>query len=135
MGMTIRTGVFGASGYAGMDLIDLLHQHPNVKIEFAVSNTYAGQSVPNTDLRYIPMEEASFDHLDAVFLALPHKASAPVAAKACQAGIKVIDLSADLRLDTPERYEQWYHTPHPHPELLPVPYGLPEINRDQIHNA
>jgi len=44
----------------------------------------------------------------------------------------VIDLSADLRLTTPEAYEKWYKTPHPAPELLPVPYGLPEIHRAEL---
>jgi N-acetyl-gamma-glutamyl-phosphate reductase len=67
-----------------------------------------------------------------VFLALPHGVSAQMAAKALASGVGVIDLSADLRLDTPEAYEQWYNHPHPHPELLPTPYGLPEINRENI---
>src|SRR5690606_14815360 len=101
---------------------------------FATSNTYSGQAVPYTNLVYIPSEETDLNGIDAVFLALPHKASAVVAAQALQAGVKVIDLSADFRMNTPEAYEQWYHSPHPHPELLPVPYGLPEINRASLQN-
>ena len=132
MTQTIRVGVYGASGYAGQDLIEILNQHRCVELAFATSNTYAGEFVPDTDLRYIKSEEARLDGLDAVFLALPHKASAPVAKQALDAGLKVIDLSADLRLDTPETYQKWYNIEHPHPELLPVPYGLPELNRDKI---
>ena len=52
-----------------------------------------------------------------------------------EAQVKVVDLSADLRLDTPEAYERSYHTPHSHPDLLPTPYGLPEINRANIRGA
>lgn len=130
----IRVGIYGASGYAGMELVSILVAHPQVHIQFATSNTYAGSPVAGTDLRYIPSEAATFDEVDAVFLALPHRASASVAARALQAGCKVIDLSADLRLKTPEAYEQWYQAPHPHPELLPVVYGLPEINRHKIQN-
>lgn len=131
----IRVGVYGAAGYAGLDLVEILARHPSVRLVFATSNTYVNDPVPDTDLRYIPSEQASMDGIDAVFLALPHKASAPVAAEALKHGVKVIDLSADLRLDTPEVYQRWYKTPHPNPELLPVPYGLPEINRTNIQGA
>ena len=135
MAETIKVGVYGASGYAGQDLVEILAQHPNVELVFATSNTYKGDPVPGTDLRYIPSEAADLSQLDAVFLALPHTASAPVAALAVSKGVKVVDLSADLRLNTPEAYEQWYHHTHPNPELLPVPYGLPEINRAHIQGA
>lgn len=128
----IRVGIYGASGYAGIELVEILVRHPQVTIVFATSNTYAGDTVPGMPLTYIPHAQADLADVDIVFLALPHKASAPVAAAALQAGVKVVDLSADLRLNTPEAYERWYQTPHPNPELLPVPYGLPEINRAQI---
>lgn len=130
----IKAGIYGASGYAGQDLVEILARHPQVELLFATSNTYSGQAVPYTNLVYIPSEEADLNSVDVVFLALPHKASAVVAAQALQAGVKVIDLSADFRMNTPEAYEQWYHSPHPHPELLPVPYGLPEINRASLQN-
>lgn len=135
MTQTIRVGVFGASGYAGLDLVEILAQHPHVQLVFATSNTYAGECVPGTDLRYIPSEQAALDSVDAVFLALPHKTSAAFAKKAVDAGLRVLDLSADLRLHTPETYKRWYKDDHPHPELLPVPYGLPELHRDEIRNA
>lgn len=128
----INVGIYGASGYAGMDLVEILTGHPQVKIVFATSNSYAGEPVAGTDLVYIRHDAANLADADLVFLALPHKASAPMAAAALKAGVKVIDLSADLRLNTPEAYERWYQTPHPNPELLPVPYGLPEINRAQL---
>lgn len=128
----VRVGVYGGSGYAGQDAVEILAKHPHVELVFATSGTYAGQSVPFTTLKYIPPDQADLAVVDAVFLALPHGVSAKMAAQAIAAGVRVIDLSADLRLDTPESYEKWYSHPHPHPELLNTVYGLPEINREKI---
>ena len=130
--MKINVGVFGGSGYAGQDLVEILSKHPQVELHFATSSTYEGDHVPFTDLRYVKPDDVSLEGIDAVFLALPHKASAPVGKMALEAGVKVIDLSADLRLNTPETYQEWYGVEHPHPELLPTPYGLPEINRANL---
>ncbi len=132
MAHPIKVGIYGASGYAGQDLVEILSKHPDVNILFATSNTYAGDPVLGTKLHYIPSDQADLSAVNVVFLALPHKTSAPVAAAAIHAGVKAIDLSADLRLDTAAAYEKWYKTPHPCPDLLPVPYGLPEFNRDNI---
>ena len=130
----IRAGVYGASGYAGLDLIEILSKHPNIELIFGTSNTYAGDAIAFSNLKFIPSESVSLNDVDVIFLALPHKASAEVAKIGIEAGVKVVDLSADLRIDSPEVYEQYYNTPHPHPELLPIPYGLPEINRENIKN-
>ena len=131
----IRAGVFGGSGYAGLDLVELLEGHPRVDLVFATSSSYEGQPVPGARLRYIPPEAADFEQVDVVFLALPHRASAKVAMRGLQAGVKVVDLSADLRLDSAEAYAESYDSEHPHPDLLVAPYGLPEINRANIAGA
>lgn len=131
----INVGIFGANGYAGQELVAILRRHDDVVIRFATSNSFASESVPGTGLRYLPHSDALLDEVEAVFLALPHKASASYAAKALAARCRVLDLSADLRLHDPESYEQWYQTPHPHPELLPTPYGLPELGRDGLAEA
>lgn len=128
----IRVGVYGGSGYAGLDLVELLSAHPEVQLAFATSNTYEGDTVPGTSLSFVSPESVTLDDVDVIFLALPHRASAKVARLGVDAAIKVVDLSADLRLDTPESYEEIYGIPHPDPELLPTPYGLPEINRANI---
>ncbi|MCA9882089.1 MAG: N-acetyl-gamma-glutamyl-phosphate reductase [Anaerolineae bacterium] len=130
----MRVGVYGAAGYAGQDMVELLLKHPQVELVFATSSTSAGENVPYTNLRYIPAEDASLSEVDLVVLALPHGASAVTAKEALDKGVRVIDLSADMRLDTPESYKEWYGLDHPHPELLEAPYGLPEINRDKLHN-
>lgn len=131
----IRAGVYGGSGYAGLDLVELLSRHPQIELAFATSNTYAGDEAPGAGLRYVPADAASLEGVDVILLALPHKTSAETAKKGIEAGVKVVDLSADLRLDSPEAYERSYDSPHPHPELLPTPYGLPEINREKIVGA
>ena len=135
MGRVVTAGVYGGSGYAGLELVEILSAHPAIDLRFATSNSYRGESVPGAGLRYLPSDEAEPAAVDVIFLALPHKASAAMAKKGVEAGVKVVDLSADLRLDSPEAYERSYHTPHPHPELLPTPYGLPEINRGNIRGA
>jgi len=131
-GSPIRVGVWGASGYVGQDLIELLAAHPGAKLVYGTSNTYAGEPIPFTDLRYIKPDEAVFENIDMVFLALLHGVSAQTAKRALAFNVHVIDLSADLRLSTPEAYQRWYAHPHPHPELLPTVYGLPELNRAEI---
>ncbi|TVR19928.1 MAG: N-acetyl-gamma-glutamyl-phosphate reductase [Anaerolineaceae bacterium] len=130
-----RVGVYGASGYAGQDVVRILAQHPHVEIAFATSDNYAGEPVPATDLQYIPHDDASLSAVDVVFLALPHGASARRAATASAHGVKVIDLSADLRLDSAESYQRWYSATHPHPALLATPYGLVEVNRALLHGV
>ncbi len=135
MDSRIRAGIYGGSGYAGLDLIAILARHPQIDLAFATSNTYAGDDVIGTTLQYSPADAVSLEQVDVIFLALPHKTSAEMAKKGIDAGVKVVDLSADLRLDTPEAYARSYDTPHPHPELLPTPYGLPEINRQNLVGA
>lgn len=131
----IKAGVYGASGYAGQDVVEILAHHPCAELVFATSSTYAGQDVPFTNLKYVPHDSVSPGDVEVVFLALPHGVSAQMAKKALDAGARVIDLSADFRLDTPESYQKWYNHEHPHPELLPTPYGLPEINRDKLRDV
>jgi N-acetyl-gamma-glutamyl-phosphate reductase len=132
----VRVGVYGGSGYAGQDAVELLAKHPCAEVIFATSSTYAGLPVPFTDLVYVAPDSVDLTSVDAVFLALPHGASARKAYEARAAGVRVIDLSADLRLDTPESYRTWYGHEHPHPEMLAAtPYGLPELYRDRLRGA
>ena len=130
--MIIKAGIYGASGYSGMEMIKLLNAHPDMEIGFAASDSFAGEKYEN--VTFSPVNEVNPTEVQAVFLCTPHGASAPLAARALDAGAKVVDLSADLRLNTPQAYEHWYGHPHPLPELLPAPYGLPEFNRDAIRN-
>ncbi len=125
-------GVYGATGYTGQVLMSLLSRHPNAQVIFATSESSKETA---EGLELVPVAEAPLDSADVVFLCLPHGTSGALAAKAVAAGVRAIDLSADLRLDSPEVYQQWYKHEHPAPHLLPAPFGLPEINRHNLINA
>src|SRR5665213_2062355 len=115
----LDVAVWGASGFAGKELVAILRQHPSV----------GSIITPKRD------EALPAKAIDAAFLALPHGAAAPLAAQLRKAGCKVIDLSGDLRFTTAQEYERWYHQAHPVPELLPVPYGLPELYRREFASS
>lgn len=138
--MPLRVGIYGATGYTGLELVRLLSAHPETQIVFVTSESSAGQSLRQScptapDLTLVTAADAPLDGVDSVFLCLPHTRSAPLAALALAHHIRVVDLSADLRIDDPAVYEQWYKVPHPAPELLPRPYGLPELGRERLKNA
>jgi len=134
----ITVGVYGATGYTGFESIKLLRRHSKVKIKFATSETYAGQTLNQVypvswDIPLISSDDAPLDAVDAVFCCLPHAASMPTVLKARKASVRVIDLSADFRLSNPASYRQWYGVEHSAPHLLPhAVYGLTELNRAAI---
>ncbi|MEP7284501.1 MAG: N-acetyl-gamma-glutamyl-phosphate reductase [Chloroflexota bacterium] len=127
-------GVYGATGYAGQVLISLLAKHPNVRIVFATSES-SKERIEGLDLELIAAADAPLNQVEAVFLCLPNGPSGAMAAKVLEAGVRVVDFSADLRLDSTDVYKQWYKQDHPAPQLIPTPYGLPEINRANLANA
>jgi N-acetyl-gamma-glutamyl-phosphate reductase len=121
-------GVFGATGYAGRELVRILSVHPGARVAFT-TGTGAGHLAHEAGLE----QEA-----DAYFLSLPHGVSATYAARlrASRPRAVVVDLSGDLRLPTADAYRTWYGHDHPAPEILAgVPYGLTEVNRDRIRAA
>jgi N-acetyl-gamma-glutamyl-phosphate reductase len=139
----IHVGIYGATGYTGFELIKLLHRHPQVQIAFATARSAAGQRLSDIfptllDTPLISAEEANPADVDFVFCCLPHGASAPVVRQALEAGARVIDLSADFRLRSPDDYAHWYGKGHPHPApalLEEAVYGLPECYRERIRTA
>lgn len=139
--MTITVGVFGATGYTGYELVKLLLRHPHVHIACLTSRTYAGRTLDAVypaapPLPLVDGDAVDLSTIDVAFLCLPHAASAATAARCVAAGCKVIDLSADFRLQDLATYETWYHTTHPAPELIPQAiYGLTEWQRDAIATA
>jgi N-acetyl-gamma-glutamyl-phosphate reductase len=141
--MTIAVGIYGATGYTGQELTRLLAGHPEVEIRFVTSERAEGASLRTVaagmrglpDLPLVPASEAPIRDADCVLLCLPHTRSAEAAARAVEAGVRVVDLSADLRLCDPGVYRRWYGTEHAAPHLLPVPYGLPELEREPLRGA
>jgi N-acetyl-gamma-glutamyl-phosphate reductase len=121
-------GVFGATGYTGREVVRLLGAHPEARVAFT-TGTGGG---------HLPHEAGLEQVADAYFLALPHGVSARYAAQLGRRfpSALVIDLSGDLRLETPEAYREWYGHEHPAPELLGrTPYGLTEVYRERLAGA
>ncbi len=137
----IRVGIFGVTGYTGIELVKILAWHPQAQIAFATSDSYVGKKLSDAfpcayDIPLIAHDAAPLDQIDAAFLALPHGASTDFAKRALNAGARVIDLSADFRLHDAAAYKKWYGLDHHAPELLPqAVYGLPEIHRAKIKGA
>ncbi len=141
----IRVGIFGATGYAGAELVRLLCSHKDVEITLLASKSFAGQKMSDVyqSLRGIcdlVLEEADCDaakeRCDVVFTSLPHGVSHDVINKLHSKGLKVIDLSGDFRYNDINVYNEWYGVEHSCPELLKESvYGLCELHRDEIKNA
>jgi len=137
----IRVGVFGATGYTGIETLTLLRRHPQVEVVFATSETHAGRTLRQVypwawEQPLLRGADAPLADVEAVFCCLPHAASMPVVARARAAGVRVIDLSADFRLTDPARYRQWYGVEHTAPHLLAeAVYGLAEVHRDRLTAA
>lgn len=137
----IKAGIFGATGYAGIELVELLQKHPHVDVVFVTSESSAGQPLnaihpQGPAWTLIKSEDAPLDKVDVVFLCLPHAASAATAVRARHHGCRVIDLSADFRLNNLEKYEEWYKVDHPKPEwLADAVYGLSEHARTDLREA
>ena len=86
-----------------------------------------------TDLQFVAHDDAPLADCDVVFLAVPHTAAIAQAPALVQAGVAVIDLSADFRLKDPAVYEQWYQVKHTATDLLAeAAFGLPELFRDGL---
>lgn len=139
-----KIGIVGASGYTGVELARLLANHPEVELAVATSRQYAGQKLsdvyPNlrglTDIVLEDVEiEDLVDRADLFFTAVPHQTAMNIVPAFLAAGKKVVDLSADFRIDDAEVYEAWYQTHIAQEFLGEAVYGLPEINRDQINGA
>jgi N-acetyl-gamma-glutamyl-phosphate reductase len=143
-----KIGILGASGYTGAELVRLLLRHPRVEIAVLTADRRAGQMMGDVfpqfapyDLpRLVTIDEVDWANagLDLVFCALPHattqKVLKDVFAKAPD--IKIVDLSADFRLEDPAAYAKWYGHEHHALELQKEAiYGLAEIYRRDIKKA
>ena len=133
----MQVGVYGATGYAGLELVRILDRHPAANIGFLSSQTYAGQALSDVypcpyEHRLVSPENADLDSVDLVILCTPHGASAPYAERALEAGCRCVDLSADFRIRDLAIYGQWYGE-HKAPGLISeAVYGLTEIYREEI---
>ena len=142
----VQAGIIGGSGYTGGELLRLLLQHEGFEVVGVSSRKYANRSVtkahPNlrssSKLRFTHTDEVKdeWEHLDLLFLCLPHGKSMEFVAQLSDLTEKIIDLAGDFRLNEAREYEKWYNHEHTQPELLEdFVYGLPELHRDEIVDA
>ena len=140
-----RVGVFGASGYAGAELLRLCAGHPDLSVVVATGDTQAGMpaaalyphlAAAYPELVFSDNDVAAADGLDLVFLALPHGVSQDLVPALRPRVGTIVDLGADYRLKDPSLYPRWYGEVHRSPELLAeAVFGLPELFRDALPGA
>lgn len=140
-----KVAIIGASGYAGAELVRWVVGHPQLSLAAITSDAEAGSRVDRlypalagaTDAAFIPVDvDAVVSAASLVFLAVPHTAAMAVTPSLLDAGLTVIDLSADFRLADAAVYARWYGVTHGAPHLLPdAVYGIPEVDRTRLAGA
>ncbi len=140
----IKVGIVGGTGYTGVELLRLLTLHPQVELSAITSRGDAGLSVADmfpslrgyVDLAFTDPADANLSACDVVFFATPHGVAMAQTPALLAAGVKVIDLAADFRLQDVAMFEQWYKMPHSCTAILKdAVYGIPELYREQIKKA
>ncbi len=140
----LKVAIVGASGYTGVELLRVLYTHPEAAVTCVTSEQSAGKRVSEVfpslrdrcDLVLENLEPVRVaGKADFIFTALPHKAAMEVVPTFLKLGKRVVDLSADYRLQDAREYALWYE-PHLNPLLLKQSvYGLPELKRAKIAEA
>jgi N-acetyl-gamma-glutamyl-phosphate reductase len=133
--------VLGASGFAGALAAAIVERHPRLELTLVTARSDAGRRLDHLYPRHRVRRELEAyraddvaERADSAIVAYPHGAAAPVVEDLRKRGMKVVDLSADFRLDQ-ELYERYYQ-PHEAPALLDeAVYGMPELYREQIREA
>lgn len=138
----INVAIIGASGYTGLELIKILINHSKYDIKYIANSTgdiNVQELHPSLkDVVYDEVQKADAKEVakscELAFLALPHKASMGFAKELLNLGVKVVDLSADYRLEL-ETYEKYY-CPHENKDnLSSAVYGLPEYFKNELRSA
>jgi len=140
-----RIAILGATGYTALELVKILLRHPEAEIVAVTSRQEGNPPIATIHPSLHGRLDLSLEDLgpnevasraQCVFSCLPHGASATVIPRLLDSGCRVVDFSADYRLNSPEVYSEWYGEKHPDPGRLgKVVYGLPELFREQIVGA
>src|SRR5438445_695494 len=115
----IKVGIVGVSGYSGRELLRLLLGHPHADVVYVSANTTSGpvaelwpEFAGKTDLVCEPYNADKAARANLVFLATPHTVSMRLAPELVEQGVRVIDISGDFRLSSPDEYVKWYKASH-----------------------
>ncbi|MHB1247364.1 MAG: N-acetyl-gamma-glutamyl-phosphate reductase [Sulfuriferula sp.] len=140
----IKVGIVGGTGYTGVELLRLLARHPQAQLMAITSRKEAGMPVADmfsnlrghVDLKFCDPQEAGLEQCDVVFFATPNGIAMQQTRELLTAGVRVIDLAADFRIQDLGVWKKWYGMEHACPDLVAqAVYGLPEVNREQIKTA
>ena len=140
----IKAGIIGGTGYTGVELLRLLHNHTGVEVVAISSRSLDGKRVDSifpslvghSDLVFSLPSDNILNTCDVIFFATPHGVAMEGAGAFIDKGIKVIDLGADFRITDQTEWSKWYGMEHTQAELLDsAVYGLPETNRAQVKDA
>lgn len=138
----IRASIVGGSGYGGGEVLRLLLNHPRVNVAQITSRQHAGVFVHSLHPNLRGVTQLVFSRpddltpCDVLFLCMPHGEASGQIDRFAPLAPRIIDLSADFRLRSPEAYQRWYQSPHPAPAQLDrFVYGLPELHRDRLRTA
>ncbi|PIY68711.1 N-acetyl-gamma-glutamyl-phosphate reductase [Candidatus Roizmanbacteria bacterium CG_4_10_14_0_8_um_filter_39_9] len=138
----IKISIFGASGYAGGEILRILLSHPKVVIEQVTSRQFAGQPVSQMHPNLRKKTDLVFSHPDELkkcsllFIALPNGESMKYMPKLRTLAKKIIDLGADYRLHKQTTFESWYKQKHVNPGMLKdFVYGVVELHRLEIKRS
>ncbi len=140
----INIGIIGGTGYTGVELLRLLAAHTAANVICITSRSEDGRQVSDLypslrghyELAYQAPTPSLFDECDVVFAATPNGVAMKYAEALMEKGIKLIDFSADFRINDEATWSEWYGMDHACPHLLKdAVYGLPEFNREQIRGA
>jgi N-acetyl-gamma-glutamyl-phosphate reductase len=140
----ITAGIVGGTGYTGVELLRLLARHPQVEVRAVTSRADAGTPVADmfpslrgaVALRFSDPAQAGLDRCDIVFFATPNGVCMQQVRPLLEAGVRIVDLSADFRIRDVATWERWYQMKHAAPDLLAdAVYGLPEVHRSRVHGS
>ena len=140
----LDVGIVGGTGYTAAELVRLLAGHPGVRLRVVTARAEVGTAVAEVfphlrgrvDLVFSPPTSEDLAGCRVVFFATPNGTAMTLVPALLEAGVRVVDLSADFRLRDPAVFERFYGMPHACPDLLPrAVYGLPERNREAIREA
>ena len=142
--MKVKVGIIGGSGYTGLELLRILHQHPSAEVHVITSRALEGKKLyevfPNmhgiSNLTYLLPDDDKLYECDIVFFATPHGVAMNNAGLFLERNIKVVDLGADFRINDSKIWSNWYNMEHTEESLLnEAVYGQPEIYRETIKEA
>ena len=139
---SINIAIAGATGYIGLELVKILSKHPKAKILYLCASKSIGRSIYSFDKRIkrkrLPfitnIKQVDWSKIDLLFTALPNGEAQKIAKKIPEK-VKLIDLSADFRLESPKLYKKWYGIKHKCKKLLKQSiYSITEFSRKKLHS-